>query len=121
MSELFPKVMFALVPLFGLLCRLLYLLRGRYLIEHLIFALHFHTLAFILATLLILLGPILPDGFAGWFFFLSTALYLLVALRRVFGGSWFGTAVREAILLTLYGAAFLAGMVFLLGASLSEI
>ncbi len=121
MSGLFPKVMFALVPLFGLLSRLLYLLRGRYLIEHLIFALHFHTLAFILATALILLSPILPDGFAGWFFFLSTAFYLLFALRRVFGGSWFGTAVREAILLTLYGTAFLAGMLFLLGASLSEI
>jgi hypothetical protein len=114
-------VMFALVPLFGLLSRLLYLLRGRYLIEHLIFALHFHTFAFILATLLILLGAILPGGFAGWFFFLSTAIYLLVALRRVFGGTWLGTAMREAILLTLYGTAFLAGMVFLLGASLSEI
>lgn len=121
LSELFPKVMFALVPLFGLLSRLLYLRRGYYLIEHLIFALYFHCFAFILASLLILLRPILPAGWVVWLFFLPTAAYLLVALRRVFGGGWFGTAIREIFLLILYAVAFAAGMLFLVGKSLSEI
>ncbi|HTJ63066.1 MAG TPA: DUF3667 domain-containing protein [Alphaproteobacteria bacterium] len=121
LSELFPKVMFALVPLFGLFSRGVYLLRGKFLVEHLVFALHFHTFAFLLATVLVLIGAILPGGLASWMFFLPVFAYLLVALRRVFGGSWLGTAVREAVLLLLYGTAFFAGMMFLLGSSLSEL
>ena len=47
--------------------------------------------------------------------------YLLVALRHVFGGGWLGTAVREAVLLTLHATAFSVGMLFLLGTGLSEL
>jgi len=121
LSELFPRAMVALVPIFGILSWLLYLGRGRYLIEHLIFALHFHTFAFVLTTALILIRPILPGGFAGWMFFLPAGLYLAVALRRVFGGSWFGTIWREIILLLLYDMVFTAGMAFLMGLSLNDL
>jgi hypothetical protein len=121
LSELFPKVMFALVPLFGLFSRAVYLLRGRYLVEHLVFALHFHTFAFLLATALVLIGTMLPGGLSGWMFFLPVFAYLLVALRRVFGGGWFGTAFREAVLLMLYSVVFFLGMMFLLGTSLSQL
>jgi hypothetical protein len=109
------------VPLFGLFSRGVYLLRGKLLVEHLVFALHFHTFAFLLATVLVLIGAVLPGGLSSWMFFLPVFAYLLVALRRVFGGSWFGTAIREAVLALLYGAAFFVGMMFLLGSSLSEL
>jgi hypothetical protein len=121
LSDLFPKLMFSLVPLFGLLLRLLYLLRGRLLVEHLVFALYFHSFAFILASLLIVIAPILPVGVPKWLFFLITAGYLLVAMRRVFGGGWFGTAIREAVLLSLYGLILTAGELLLIGAGLSEV
>jgi hypothetical protein len=121
LSDLFPKAMFALVPLFGLLLGLLYLGRKRFLTEHLVFALHFHTFAFILLTVLIGIGSVLPGGFAGWMFFLPAAAYLLVAMRRVYGGGWIGTAAREFVLLLLYGLLFFFSMLVLLGTSLSEI
>jgi len=121
LSDLFPKLMFSLVPLFGLLLRLLYLRRGRFLVEHLVFALYFHSFAFIVASLLIVAAPILPVGVPKWLFFLVTAGYLLIAMRRVFGGGWFGTAVREAVLLSLYGLTLIAGELLLIGAGLSEI
>jgi len=121
LSELFPKVMFGLVPLFGLFSRGVYLLRGRFLVEHLVFALHFHTFAFLLATLLVLVGTVLPGGLSGWMFFLPVFAYLLVTLRRVFGGSWAGTAFREVLLLILYGSAFFIGMMLLLAGSLTEL
>jgi hypothetical protein len=121
LSDLFPKAMFALVPLFGLLLGLLYLGRRRYLTEHLVFALHFHTFAFILLIALILVGPILPGGFAGWMFLLPAAAYLLVAMRRVYGGGWIGTVLREVVLLALYGLVFFVAVLVLLGTSLSEI
>jgi hypothetical protein len=121
LSDLFPKLMFSLVPLFGLLLRLLYLRRGRFLVEHLIFALYFHSFAFIVASLLIVTAPILPVGVPKWLFFLITAGYLLVAMRRVFGGGWFGTAIREVVLLSLYGLILTAGELFLIGTGLSEV
>jgi Protein of unknown function (DUF3667) len=121
LSELFPKAMFALVPLFAVLSRLLYLGRGRYLVEHVVFALHFHTFAFLLMTALILIRPILPGGFAGWMFFLPAGIYLLIAMRRVFGGSWLGNLWRELVLLLLYDIVFSMSMVFLVGMGLNDL
>jgi hypothetical protein len=121
LSDLFPKTMFAFVPFFALLSRLLYLRRGRYLVEHVVFALHFHTFAFLLLTALILLRPILPGGFAVWMFLLPAGAYLLIAMRRVFGGSWLGNLWRELVLLLLYDIVFTMGMILVVGLSLSEL
>lgn len=121
MSELFPKMMFALVPVFGLILWLLYAWRRRYLIEHLIFALHFHGFAFVLATLVILARPILPQGSAGDLFLFPSALYLLLALKRVYGQNWVKTAIKEVGLVVLYGMSFGIGILTLLIAGLGEI
>jgi len=121
MSELFPKIMFALVPVFGLILWLLYARRRRFLIEHLIFALHFHTFAFMLATAVIALRPILPSGSAGGLFLVPAALYLLLALKGVYAQGWIKTAIKEMLLLALYAVSFAGGMLTLLIAGLGEI
>jgi hypothetical protein len=121
MSELFPKMMFALVPVFGLILWLLYAWRRRYLIEHLIFALHFHSFAFVLATLVIVARPVLPPGFIGGLFLVPAALYLLLALKRVYGQNWVKTAIKEVVLVVLYGLSFGIGLLTLLVAGLGEI
>jgi hypothetical protein len=121
MSELFPKMIFALVPVFGLILWLLYMRRRRFLIEHLIFALHFHAFAFLLFTAVIALRPILPSETTGGLFLVLAALYLSLALKRVYGQGWIKTAVKEILLLVLYGVFFVAGMLVLLVAGLGEI
>jgi hypothetical protein len=121
LSELFPKMMFALVPAFGLILWLLYARKKRYLVEHLVFALHFHVFAFLLATVVIALRPILPPGVAGWLFFAPLGLYLLLALKRVYGQGWIRTSIKETLLVTLYGASFALGMVALSLAGIEEL
>ena len=49
-----PKMMFLLMPLFALLLKLLYIRSQKYYVEHLIFSLHFHTIVFVLLTVLLL-------------------------------------------------------------------
>jgi uncharacterized protein (DUF697 family) len=114
-------MMFALVPVFGLILWALYARHRRFLVEHLVFALHFHTFAFALATAVIALRPILPSGAAGGLFLVPAALYLLLALRRVYGQGWIRTAIKEILLLALYSVSFLVGMMTLLIAGLGEI
>jgi hypothetical protein len=121
MSELFPKMMFALVPVFGLVLWLLYVRRRRYLIEHLVFARHFHSFAFVLAALVIVVRPILPSGSSGGLFLVPAGLYLLLALKRVYGQGWVKTAIKEALLIAIYGISFAAGMLTLFFAGLGEI
>jgi hypothetical protein len=121
LSELFPKMMFALVPFFALVFWLLYVRRRRFLIEHLVFALHFHTFAFLLATILIAGRAILLPSIPGAAFFLPAAVYLLVAMKQVYAQGWLKTGIKELILLSLYGLGFVGGMGALIFAGLSEI
>jgi hypothetical protein len=121
LSELFPKMMFGLVPFFALLLWLLYVRRRRFLIEHVIFALHFHTAVFVLATLLIAIRALLFPWISGWAFFIPASIYLLVAMKRVYAQGWMKTAIKEALLLAIYGAAFGGAMTALVLMGLSEI
>ena len=83
-----PKAMFALLPAFALLLALTYRRQRRYYVEHLIFALHAHAFTFLVLTGVALWpafdgngpGPVVVMG--------ALAVYLLVALRRVYGQGW---------------------------------
>ncbi len=101
-----PKAMFALLPLFALFLRVLYRRRGRYP-AHFIFALHLHAFAFLL------LGAItIPAAFSASFdvlepfAFLAIIVYLVVALRRVYGGSKLTTLAKTGALALGYLFAF---------------
>lgn len=74
-----PYAMFFLVPVFALVTRAAYRRRAFNYGEHLVFALHVHAFAFFLGTLL---SPVHVRGIV----MVPAALYLLLAMRRVFGG-----------------------------------
>jgi len=92
-----------LPPLLGLLLALAYRRRRRFMVEHMVFSFHLHTFAFIVtAAAAVLPAPVRERG--GSAVALGVVLaYLFVALRRVYGGRRWVTAVR----LTAIGATYL--------------
>lgn len=98
-------LMFFLLPAFAGLLGLFYHGRRRYLLHHLLFAVHFHVFLFVVLGLRVLLVrpgvPALEQ--VGELLSLSIPVYLFVALRRVYGGRWLPTALRTAALGLAYG------------------
>ncbi|MBB2484492.1 DUF3667 domain-containing protein [Mitsuaria sp. WAJ17] len=102
------RAMFVLLPVFALLLKLLQWRRdgsGLRYTEHLVFALHLHCVWF-LSLWLVALPALLPLGG------LWNLGYTLLALRRVYGRGWLGTAWRATLLL-LAQAVLLFGMFIL--------
>ena len=98
-----PYAMFVLVPAFALLLKILYPRRRRRPLrpglygEHLVFAVHTHTFLFVT----VMLTAFLPQPFAGAWWAWATA-YFVLALRAVYGGGWFGAALRGFLLFVGY-------------------
>jgi hypothetical protein len=97
--------MFAMLPVFALLMKLLYWQRRLHYTEHLVFALHLHAFWFVALALASPLSP-LPV----WLPLLAVPVYGLLAMRRVYGGGWWGLLLRASVASTLYGVALLLAM-----------
>lgn len=82
----------------SLLLKLLYIRRSRYLIEHLVFAFHYHSFAFILYTIALAIAHWTDaDSWLSWAF-LGIMIYLFVAMRRFYRQGIFKTIVKLMIL-----------------------
>ena len=105
---------FAQVPLFALWLRLLYRRRERFFVPHLVFALHFHTLAFVLLVAgtsgTLMLGTQIPSAIA--YLALLTALFL--SLRRVYAEGVLKTLVKQLALVTVHFVTVVLGLMALL-------
>jgi hypothetical protein len=108
-----PKMMFVLVPLFAALAAIIFRKRRMHYPQHLTFALHAH--AFLFLALIPTLVPRVVKGrpyegavsaiaVAGSFLAIGT--HLVLAIRRVYGGTMRGTLVRGAVLAGAYFSAF---------------
>lgn len=109
-------LVFALLPVFAALLKLLY--RREYYAAHLIFSLHVHTVALLLGTPLVA-GAIVLRLLAGssnlsrigpWLglssftvIYVAVLVYTFFALRRAYGGGWLRTALKFAALVAVYG------------------
>ena len=104
----------ALVPLFALWLRLLYRRRERFFVPHLVFALHFHTLAFVLLVAgvagTLILGTQIPSLIA----YLAVLTLLFLSLRRVYGEGVLKTLVKQAALVFLHFWSITFGLMGLL-------
>lgn len=85
-----PKAVFILLPVFALFLKVLYIRRRRLFVEHLVFVLHVHAFAFLLATLLLLV----PSTWPTWFVWLCFPVYLLWAMLRFYEQSFSKTLVK---------------------------
>ena len=103
-----PTTLILFVPLLALALKLLYVRRRFFCVDHLVFALHFQSfmfLVFLFARLanLALLGRLYPGIFTYvGVFLLVLPIYMVVALRRVYGQSWVLTIAKSGLLGFLY-------------------
>jgi hypothetical protein len=84
----FSKVLFWLLPVFALLLKLLYVRRGFYYSEHLVFTIYYYNFFFLAGSIQLLLNQVSWLEWAGtivgfWIFF-----YLLFAMKRMYGQRW---------------------------------
>ena len=109
--DVLPATMFILLPIVALLFKFWYLFAKKYYIEHLIFALHNHSFAFVMIVLIILLSTLAnwvePDGegrFAAFTTWVYTAIgiwipvYFLVSLKRVYQQGWGMTIAKYCLI-----------------------
>ncbi len=95
MSNL-PYMMLACIPLFALVLKILYVRRRIFYIDHLVYAFHIHSFAFLMIMLNVLitigLNRAIPGVFAGlviaalWTTF---AVQIFLSIRRVYRQGWF--------------------------------
>lgn len=116
MLDQIPTMMFVFLPILALMLKVLYLFTGRYYVEHLIFALHFHSAVFML-ILIELLNAHFGETYQVYSHidhWISLALglyipyYLYRSMRVVYAqGRWF-TALKFSALTFTYFAALVA-------------
>ena len=90
-----------LVPLYAVILQGCYIDRRRRYSEHLVFGLHAHSFVLFMLLFEAKLPTLLADVLTAWMI-----AYFVIALKRVYGGTWSGTIVRSAAMLTLYFATF---------------
>ncbi|HET6889410.1 MAG TPA: hypothetical protein VFH87_15935, partial [Candidatus Udaeobacter sp.] len=95
MSNL-PYMMLACIPLFACVLKLLYVRRRIFYIDHLVYALHIHTFAYVGIILIVLatigLNRVAPGPVAGWIIALLWIVFLVqifLSIRRVYRQGWF--------------------------------
>ena len=110
-----PTVMFVLLPLFALLLKLLYIRRGWYYAEHVVFGLHTHAFAFVAfsaVTVVAWAGKGSGASVAASLALLAAVpVYVVVAQKRVYGQSWRKSVVKAVLLGSAYSTVFLFGLV----------
>ena len=77
-----PKVMFILLPLFALILLLVNRKSAKYYVEHLIYSIHVHSFLFLFASILIVLGWVLPF-LSDWIHFLGFVVVLWYIYRSM--------------------------------------
>jgi len=91
-----PYMMLACVPLFACVLKILYVRRRIFYIDHLIYALHIHTFAYVGIVLIVLatigLNRIAPGTVAGWIIallWIAFVVQIFLSIRRVYRQGWF--------------------------------
>jgi hypothetical protein len=111
MRDNFPRMMFVLVPLYAVILGTVY--RKRRYPEHLYFALHLHAFVFLALTVATLtdLSPVRAlDTAVGLACFAAVAVYSVLALRAVYGGSLAATLGKSVAIALLYGVVFFVAL-----------
>jgi hypothetical protein len=96
-----PYMMLACIPLFAFVLKILYIRKRIFYIDHLVYALHIHTFAY-LATMLIVLITLwlnrsIPTIVGGWIIaalWITFTVQVFLSIRRVYGQGWFFTLFK---------------------------
>ena len=104
LSDDLPRLMFALLPMFALLLKIVY--ARRLYFDHLIFSLHLHSAAYVILAMMLPLEELANRHvvlmilkIALFVYFLA---YFIMAVRRVYRSDWLAVALKSAIVLIGY-------------------
>ena len=99
----------ALIPIFGLWMKLLYIRRKRYYLEHFVFLLHLFSGVIILAAVTLLIGEVEElKNYALGFIVALVVIFPFLAFKRYYGQSTFKTLIKFILL----GIFFLLSFIF---------
>ncbi len=110
-------MVFLMMPFIAFALKLLYIRRKKYYVEHFVFSMHIHSLAFILFGIVILISPYIHDAVSGMVF-LVLYVYSFIAMRRFYGQGKTKTFFKQLFLLFSYLIIFIFGVLGLLAISL---
>jgi hypothetical protein len=121
-TEVMPRALFVLIPLLAVILALFH--RGRPYPDHLYFAVHLQAFVFValaLVTIPQFTGSVLAIAVAQLSVGLWLAAYVVIAQRRVYGGSWpasiFKTLGVGVIYMVLWGCTSIAATLWALRAA----
>jgi hypothetical protein len=96
-----PYMMLCCIPLFALVLKVLYVRKRVFYIDHLVYALHIHSFAYLAIMLIVLitigLNRSIPGAFAGWIIaalWITFATQIFLSIRRVYRQGWFFTVFK---------------------------
>src|SRR6266404_4295091 len=96
-----PYMMLCCIPLFALVLKVLYVRKRIFYIDHLVYALHIHSFAYLAIMLIVLitigLNRSIPGAFAGWIIaalWITFATQVFLSIRRVYRQGWFFTVFK---------------------------
>lgn len=104
-----PRALFLLLPLFAGLLALFHWRQRKdfFFVDHLVFSLNVHSFAFVVLIAAVWLAQVLAGEIVGWLTLIALGAYLLLAMKRVYGQSWFWTGTKFAFLSFIYAVFFL--------------
>ena len=95
-----PAMMLCCIPLFAFVLKILYIRKGRYYVEHLVYALHIHTFLYVavIITSLSVMGanrtvPVLGGWITG-LMVCAIVVQIFLSIRRVYKQGWFMTMLK---------------------------
>jgi hypothetical protein len=96
-----PYMVLCCIPLFAFVLKILYLRKRVFYIDHLVYALHIHTFAYLAIMLIVLatmgLNRTVPGLLAGWIVGLLWTIFaiqIFLSIRRVYRQRWFMTVFK---------------------------
>jgi len=94
-----PYMMLCCIPLFAFVLKILYIRRRTFYIDHLVYALHIHTFAYVAIMLIVLLTiglKRLAPSTTGWIaiLWLAFAVQIFLSIQRVYRQGWFISVIK---------------------------
>jgi hypothetical protein len=95
-----PYMMLCCIPLFAFVLKILYVRKGIFYIDHLVYALHIHSFAYVAAMLIGVatqLAARVAPVFSGWLLaalIIAAVAQVFLSIRRVYRQGWFMTVLK---------------------------
>jgi hypothetical protein len=95
-----PAMMLCCIPLFAFILKVLYIRKGRFYVEHLVYALHIHTflyVAVIITSLAVMGANRTVPALGGWItgvMVCAIVVQIFLSIRRVYKQSWLMTMLK---------------------------